>query len=62
MTVMSNEHFDLPVLLSFSGKPGRGEAGWTVYRFTSRASRLTFMAAHAASRMPCWARIERGEA
>jgi hypothetical protein len=65
--------YPLPTLLSFDGsqpdpwsgkapalKPGRGEAGWTVYRFDTAADRALFMLANPASRMPCWARIERG--
>jgi hypothetical protein len=58
--------FSLPTLLSFDGKggfkPGRGEAGWTVYAFGTAEERAAFMAGHAASRMPCWSRIEAGEA
>ena len=58
--------YELPILLRFDGRggllPGRGEAGWTVYTFDSAAERASYMAAHRESRMPCWARIERGEA
>jgi hypothetical protein len=56
----------LPVALTFDGKggfkPGRGNAGWTVYEFGSAEERAEFMARHRDARMPAWARIERGEA
>ena len=55
-----NEAVKVPTLLSFDGgnvKPGRGEAGWTVYEFATRAEALAFMAAHSFAAMPCWSRI-----
>jgi hypothetical protein len=65
MTMNTATKFTLPTLLSFDGnggfKPGRGQAGWTVYSFDSAAARAAFMAANGPSRMPCWVRIERGE-
>jgi len=52
----------LPTLLSFDGKggfkPGRGEAGWTVYGFDTVAERDAFMKTHGYARMPCWDRID----
>lgn len=63
---MNGPRVTLPTLLSFDGRggfrPGRGEAGWTVYAFPSADDRARFMREHPESRMPCWARIERGEA
>lgn len=56
----------LPYNLDFDGKggrrPGRGSAGWTVATFATIEERAAFMARHREARMPCWGRIERGEA
>ena len=52
----------LPALLSFDGKggfkPGRGQAGWTVFQFESIEDRALFMRLHPESAVPCWKRIE----
>jgi len=51
----------LPVGLTFDGKggfkPGRGNAGWTVYEFASESERDAFMARHPDAAMPCWRRV-----
>lgn len=55
----------LPARLSFDGKggfkPGRGQAGWTVYTFDSVEDRDAFMRAYPEAAMPCWRRIEVGQ-
>lgn len=59
--------FPLPVLLTFDHslpgpfpkfKPGRGNAGWTVYEFASENERAEFMRAHPESCMPSWKRLD----
>lgn len=46
----------------FIKKPGRGDAGWTVYEFESLEARDGFMARHRDADMPGWARIIPGSA
>lgn len=57
----------LPALLSFGDfdpatkctalVPGRGEAGWAVYRFPTVEAREAWALRHQASAMPCWKRL-----
>lgn len=67
---MNANRYSLPVALewadTFTGRfrdvrPGRGEAGYTIYTFDNREAALAFMAQHPTARMPAWRRIERGE-
>jgi len=53
----------LPVALSFvpgrpgETRPGRGEAGWTIYQFKTIEDRNDFMRRHPEAAMPAWKRI-----
>ena len=62
---MATRTVTLPANLSFDGKggfrPGRGEAGWTLYLFESIADRDLFMRLHPEAAMPCWKRVKAGE-
>jgi hypothetical protein len=54
--------FPLPVLVTFDGpgkfKPGRGDAGWSLYAFDSAEARTAFMRRHPEGRMPSWTYLE----
>lgn len=39
-------------------RPGRGDAGWTVYTFSTLADARAWAARHRESAMPCWKRSE----
>jgi hypothetical protein len=51
----------LPTYLGWNGRekvPGRGEAGWTVYKFENAREAAWFFQSHQHCAMPCWKRFE----
>ncbi len=60
---MNTTRIKFPYALTFrDGKlvPGRGDAGWTVSTFESRAVVLAFMAQYPQAALPCWHRFAPG--
>lgn len=67
MTTTQPKRILVPYLLSFDSstnqlprrvQPGRGEAGWSVFEFTTLDEAHAWAARNQASRMPCWKRRE----